>query len=418
MRSTCNRILIILFLSVLGTGYTLYAQCVAEEQVYGFNYDGHKYEVIRILKTWSDAAACAVERGGYLAEIGSREEQDTIYGSIMNGAGIPADYTTVQDGGGIAYVWIGATDRQNEGSWIWDGDGDSSGINFWNGQGLAGIGDGAPVEEMFINWGGSSSGTPNEPDDYLNNQDGGAIGLAKWPAGFDIMLGSASEWNDISSENELYFVVEYDCIDTYTFIDYEIVCEYQLTPELTDLINTGDFLDTIKTSAGCDSVIEIYINLVIIDTTVIQNEDRLNAVTEGAEYRWLDCNNNYAVIEGATGQSFTPSLSGSYAVEITVSGCADTSSCHLVITPVGIARSFRDRVRLSRVTGSNEFILDLGKDCMDIEMQICDLTGRIIFRKTYAESRELPFELKGPPGIYLVTVRSGKKQVVLKVAKN
>jgi hypothetical protein len=58
-------------------------------------------------KTWADAAACAVERGGYLTEISSQAEQDTIYQSIVNGAGVPSYYTTVADGGGIVYIWIG-----------------------------------------------------------------------------------------------------------------------------------------------------------------------------------------------------------------------------------------------------------------------------------------------------------------------
>lgn len=61
------------------------------------------YEVVKELKSWSEAAACAVERGGYLVEIDSQADQDTIYGAIIHGAG-------------IAYVWIGASDQHTEGT--------------------------------------------------------------------------------------------------------------------------------------------------------------------------------------------------------------------------------------------------------------------------------------------------------------
>ena len=90
-------------------------------------------------------------------------------------------------GGGIAYVWIGATDQQTEGTWLWDGNNDNTGGNFWIGQGTNGSGNGAAVGGAFFYWGGTSTGTPNEPDDYANAQDHAAIGLAGWPSGTNLL---------------------------------------------------------------------------------------------------------------------------------------------------------------------------------------------------------------------------------------
>lgn len=59
---------------------------MSEDDVYTFTYEGHTYEIIKSLKSWADAAACAVERGGYLVEISSQAEQDTVYQYIVNGA--------------------------------------------------------------------------------------------------------------------------------------------------------------------------------------------------------------------------------------------------------------------------------------------------------------------------------------------
>jgi len=183
--------------------------CASPANIYGFSYDGKNYEVVKEMKTWVNAAACAVERGGYLVHINDQAEQDAIYDAIVNGAAVPPSYTVVPDGGGVAYVWIGATDKQVEVAWLWDGDNNGSGDNFWNGQGTAGTGGGSAVGGAFFNWGGTSTGIPNEPDDFNANQDAAAIALAGWPSG-TTMLGIAGEWNDISITNSIYFVIEID----------------------------------------------------------------------------------------------------------------------------------------------------------------------------------------------------------------
>ncbi len=185
--------------------------CANTANIFSFTFQAKKYEIIKEKKSWTDAAACAVLRGGYLAQINSKTEQDSIYNQIKNKAGISSSYTTVNDGGGIAYVWIGATDKKTEGVWLWDGNNDNSGANFWNGQGNAGTGTGAIVNGAFVNWGGKSNGAAKEPDNYLSNQNAAGIALASWP------YGIAGEWNDIDMANTLYYVIEYDSSSTTGF---------------------------------------------------------------------------------------------------------------------------------------------------------------------------------------------------------
>ncbi len=186
-------------------------RCLADEFIssYHFEYNGKNYEIVKDFKSWEDAAADAVSKGGYLIEINDLEEQNAIYDTIVNGAQIADDYVTVNNGGGIAYVWLGATDKNTEGTWLWDGNDDAEGLNFWTGQGQNGTGNGQVVDELYNNWGGASSGEVNEPDNYGSGQDACAIALAGWPAG-TTMLGIASEWNDIIKSTELYYVIEYD----------------------------------------------------------------------------------------------------------------------------------------------------------------------------------------------------------------
>jgi hypothetical protein len=179
-----------------------------------FYHEGHSYQIVKQSKTWVEAAADAVERGGYLVEIGSQAEQDAVYQGIKD-SGIAPKYTTVNDGGGIGYIWIGATDRAGEGVWVWNGANKTSGYFpiFW-------IGDqtGGAVADSYVNWGGKSNGKFNEPDNFThpdvspNGQNAAAIGLASWPEGSSSPLGVAGEWNDIAENNKIYYIVEYDTI--------------------------------------------------------------------------------------------------------------------------------------------------------------------------------------------------------------
>lgn len=74
----------------------------------------------------------------------------------------------------------------------------------------------------------------------------------------------------------------------------------------------------------------------VIDTTVTDLGSSLQANVENMTYQWLDCENNYAPISGATERQHNPaSSSGIYAVRISFGACADTSNCHEVMA-VGI----------------------------------------------------------------------------------
>lgn len=87
---------------------------------------------------------------------------------------------------------------------------------------------------------------------------------------------------------------------------------------------------------NCDSTVTINLNVLpAIDITTTVSANTITANETGATYRWLDCDNGNAVINGETSQSFTATVTGNYAVEITVGNCVDTSACEN-ITVVGI----------------------------------------------------------------------------------
>lgn len=71
-----------------------------------------------------------------------------------------------------------------------------------------------------------------------------------------------------------------------------------------------------------------------LDTTVTRNGIILSSNQMGT-HQWLDCNNSMTPLFGGTGQTYTPTVNGSFAVQISYNGCVDTTAC-ANITSVGL----------------------------------------------------------------------------------
>lgn len=68
---------ILLFLCI--NIYYVNAQCANTANIYRFDHNGHTYEVVKENKSWTDAVACAVAGGIYLAEIHAQNGNAFVY---------------------------------------------------------------------------------------------------------------------------------------------------------------------------------------------------------------------------------------------------------------------------------------------------------------------------------------------------
>jgi uncharacterized delta-60 repeat protein len=85
---------------------------------------------------------------------------------------------------------------------------------------------------------------------------------------------------------------------------------------------------------GCDSLISLNLNIQSLDLSVTQSGDTLTANAQNAQVQWLDCNNGFTVINGATAAQFQPGIAGNYAALISQNNCSDTTQCFTVV-PTG-----------------------------------------------------------------------------------
>lgn len=126
-----------------------------------------------------------------------------------------------------------------------------------------------------------------------------------------------------------YQIFDGNCNTTNTITP--VVCDSYTSPSGNyTWTMSGSYMDTIPNASGCDSIISINLTVNTVDNGVTQVAETLTADQSGGLYQWLDCDNNYAIINGETNQSYTPAVTGNYAVEVTMNGCADTSACFFV----------------------------------------------------------------------------------------
>jgi hypothetical protein len=169
---------------------------------------------------------------------------------------------------------------------------------------------------------------------------------------------------------------------------------------------------------GCDSLVTLNLTINnVSDISTTTSGIMITANNTLASYQWLDCNNSYAVISGATGQSYTPSANGSYAVELAQNGCTDTSACVNIIS-VGIAdNAFTGQITVypNPTNGHLSIVSETGFS--DALLTVRNAMGQVVYRKNHASSDHLELILDGAPGVYFVEIVDGEKRAILKVIK-
>ena len=136
----------------------------------------------------------------------------------------------------------------------------------------------------------------------------------------------------------------------------------------------------------------------------------------GYSYQWFDCSSGNSPISGATGQSFTPTVTGSYGVSITAGNCSSTSTCTDVVI-VGVDELNNTLgIKLYPNPVIDVLKIDKGKN-VELKIELTNSSGKIIFAAT---SREQILELdmsKYATGIYFIKVDNTLSSEIMKFVK-
>jgi hypothetical protein len=162
---------------------------------------------------------------------------------------------------------------------------------------------------------------------------------------------------------------------------------------------------------GCDSLVTLNLTLNTVNTGVTLNANTLTATQAGATYQWVDCSNNFAVIGGATNQSFSPSTNGNYAAIVTLNNCSDTTAC-TAITTIGIDENSSELLSVYPNPSSGKIQVEL-KQAATVE--ITSLLGEIIHRQVCTDGIHTIDLTNQANGVYLFNLHSKSSSQLVRI---
>ncbi len=222
-----------------------------------------------------------------------------------------------------------------------------------------------------------------------------------------------SAWNDDSPVGKVYNFAESVSVcsgESYTFPDGAF--QDNITSQV---IHVNNLLSV----NSCDSTITTTVNVDSVDISVSQDGNTLTANVAGAVNQWIDCNNENAIIEGETGQSFTAEMSGDYAIIITENSCTDTSDCYDV-TITGINENgLNSEIKVYPNPAGNVVFIEDKSQNENIFAEVININNQLIMQKSFSNKGYLSIDISDlKPGVYFIRIYNNTGVVVKKFIKD
>jgi hypothetical protein len=168
-------------------------------------------------------------------------------------------------------------------------------------------------------------------------------------------------------------------------------CIPNLVNSITLPLNITDSLNAFTTNVTLNG------NILTADRTLV-----------GTTYQWLDCDNNNAIITGEANQSFTPILSGNYAVQLTTNGCQSISNCYN--TQVLSNDNYNALSEVVLYPNPTSGIIKINDSTIEIKkVQVYNGLGILVAEKLDISSLS--------SGVYLIKIQTNKGVISKKIMK-
>jgi hypothetical protein len=173
----------------------------------------------------------------------------------------------------------------------------------------------------------------------------------------------------------------------------------------TSSTNTPTY--TLSNVNGCDSVVTLNLTIETLDVSTMNNSPTLSADLSGASYQWIDCDNGNAIIVGETGQDFTATANGNYAVIIDDGNCVDTSAC---MTVDNVSIDELNQLMISVHPNPSTGVFNVSLPAGEFTINVLDAQGReLIVRNTNQSSLLIDLSTY-ERAVYFLKVENGSKR--------
>lgn len=176
----------------------------------------------------------------------------------------------------------------------------------------------------------------------------------------------------------------------------------------------GTYIDVLTSHDLCDSIITTILNVQLpVDNSLSQTLNVLTAGSESATYQWAKCD-PFEIIEGATSREYWAPTTGKYAVIVTEEFCTDTSAC-LYVDQLDINHNTSSKITCYPNPNNGSFWIDGPQnELFKSYWQLINPLGEIIEK---IEIKNLPYSLNFnnlAPGLYVLIGTTNSENIVIK----
>lgn len=188
------------------------------------------------------------------------------------------------------------------------------------------------------------------------------------------------------------------------------------TDQIDTVTSSGLYTLTVIDANGCTQFDNIGVTITNLDNGTSTSGFTISSNQEDATYQWLDCSDDYTIIDGETNMEFMPSENGNYAVEVSIGECVDTSAC-VAITGMTIQENSSAKFSVYPNPTTGLFNVDLLGVSGELQLVVSSSDGQIILSHTVAGNQILTLDLPLANGIYFVEVIQNESNQTLRLIK-
>ncbi len=179
-----------------------------------------------------------------------------------------------------------------------------------------------------------------------------------------------------------------------------------ITVDFTMAATSGDITVCGMSLYGVGAPVAYPVIVTTVPIGITAAGDTLVAADSTADsYQWVDCNQAYMPIAGATNQIFEPASVGNYAVILTRGACSDTSAC-TAINFSGTESYDSKNISVYPNPNNGNFKIDIGNKTMD-QLKIYNSLGQVIY-ESIGTSTDINLSTS-PKGTYYIKLFSENK---------
>lgn len=154
-----------------------------------------------------------------------------------------------------------------------------------------------------------------------------------------------------------------------------------------------------------------------LDKSVNQNGNTLTAVSTQGSYRWVNCDSSYTGNAADTNQTFTPAMSGNYAMIISNGSCVDTSSCYNITITSLVEKDLSKPLLIAPNPATNNIAL-VNFSAPDIQkISVYNLSGQRVLEENGLFSTSKVDVSQLVEGVYFIEVLTNNERYLSKFVK-